>query len=82
MLNPRISELVSKQFQRESIVVFDEAHNIDDVCIDALSIVIDHRTLESSSRNLFRLQSAVSEARSRDAESLRREYNELLQGLK
>jgi DNA excision repair protein ERCC-2 len=36
MLNPRISELVSKQFQQESIVVFDEAHNIDDVCIEAL----------------------------------------------
>eukprot|EP01127_Copromyxa_protea_P018211 TRINITY_DN5675_c0_g1_i1.p1 TRINITY_DN5675_c0_g1~~TRINITY_DN5675_c0_g1_i1.p1 ORF type:complete len:762 (+),score=107.42 TRINITY_DN5675_c0_g1_i1:36-2321(+) len=82
MLNPRISELISKQFAKESVVVFDEAHNIDDVCIDALSIVIDHRTLESSSRNLFRLQKSVSEARQRDADTLRREYEELLQGIR
>ena len=36
IINPRISDLISKQLQSQSILVFDEAHNIDDVCIDSL----------------------------------------------
>lgn len=32
LLDPRISQLVTKTLQKDSIVVFDEAHNIDNVC--------------------------------------------------
>lgn len=46
----QISNLVSKELERESIVVFDEAHNIDNVCIEALSVTLDKRSLERSSR--------------------------------
>lgn len=28
--------MVSREMERECIVVFDEAHNIDNVCIEAL----------------------------------------------
>ncbi len=28
MLDPKISELISKDFPKKSVVVFDEAHNI------------------------------------------------------
>lgn len=31
MLDPKISSLVSRELEQESIVVFDEAHNIDNV---------------------------------------------------
>jgi DNA excision repair protein ERCC-2 len=34
MLDPKISSLISRDLQAESIVVFDEAHNIDNVCIE------------------------------------------------
>jgi DNA excision repair protein ERCC-2 len=27
---------VSKEIEKESIIVFDEAHNIDNVCIESL----------------------------------------------
>ena len=33
MLDPKVSNLVSRELEKESIVVFDEAHNIDNVCI-------------------------------------------------
>ena len=36
IINPQIAEMISKQLSSASILVFDEAHNIDDVCIDAL----------------------------------------------
>ena len=34
MLDPKVSQLVSRQVEKEAIVVFDEAHNIDSICIE------------------------------------------------
>ena len=33
----QVSAMVSREMERECVVVFDEAHNIDNVCIEALS---------------------------------------------
>ena len=33
MLDPKVSSIVSKELAKQSIVVFDEAHNIDNVWI-------------------------------------------------
>jgi DNA excision repair protein ERCC-2 len=38
LLDPKEAEFVSKELSKDSIVVFDEAHNIDNVCTEALSI--------------------------------------------
>ena len=46
ILDPKISSLVSKELESESIVVFDEAHNIDNVCIEALSVTLDKKHLD------------------------------------
>ncbi|KAL6056392.1 General transcription and DNA repair factor IIH helicase subunit XPD [Balamuthia mandrillaris] len=81
ILDPKISDLVSKEFKANSIVVFDEAHNIDNVCIDALSVNIDKRTLESSSRNLVQLSTRLQEIKNTDADRLRQEYQRLVAGL-
>lgn len=32
----QVSQMVSRELERECVVVFDEAHNIDNVCIEAL----------------------------------------------
>jgi DNA excision repair protein ERCC-2 len=61
IIDPKISELVSKEFKSNSIVVFDEAHNIDNVCIDSLSINITKQTLEASSRNIIKLQDIIKQ---------------------
>ena len=34
LLDPKIAEVVSKEMPRNSVIVFDEAHNIDNTCID------------------------------------------------
>ena len=36
-------------------MVFDEAHNIDNVCIEALSVNLRAQTLDAAQRNLGRL---------------------------
>lgn len=76
-----VSNLVSRELEAESIVVFDEAHNIDNVCIEALSVTLDRRTLEHSSRSIAKLQSKVAELKASDSAKLAKEYAELVSGL-
>ena len=34
MIDPKVSQMVSREMEKECVVVFDEAHNIDNVCIE------------------------------------------------
>jgi DNA excision repair protein ERCC-2 len=72
---------VSRELEAESIVVFDEAHNIDNVCIEALSVTLDRRMLEQSSRSVNKLQSKVAELKASDSAKLAKEYADLVSGL-
>ncbi|KAJ1925959.1 TFIIH/NER complex ATP-dependent 5'-3' DNA helicase subunit [Tieghemiomyces parasiticus] len=82
MLDPKVADLVSKELSRESIVVFDEAHNIDNVCIEALSIDLMRPTLEASTRSVNLLEQRIRAARDKDSEALRSEYSRLVEGLR
>ena len=82
MLDPKVANLVSRELEAESIVVFDEAHNIDNVCIEALSVTLDRRSLEASSRSVGRLQRKVAELKATDSAKLAKEYADLVQGLR
>ncbi|CAI5713365.1 unnamed protein product [Peronospora destructor] len=82
MLDPKVSQLVSRSFERESIIVFDEAHNIDNVCIEALSVDLDRRGLDRASRNLTTLSSQVNKLKQADKSKLDAEYRRLVEGLR
>lgn len=56
MLDPKISNLVTKELTKECIVVFDECHNIDNACIEAFSLNINKKTLDLASNNLRKLE--------------------------
>mmetsp|Transcript_25104 Transcript_25104/g.64132 ORF Transcript_25104/g.64132 Transcript_25104/m.64132 type:complete len:817 (-) Transcript_25104:40-2490(-) len=77
----RIDEVVPGAMKEPSIVVFDEAHNIDDVCIEALSVRLDSTSLERSSKNLTDLAAKVEQTKQIDAARLQEEYQRLVQGL-
>lgn len=81
MLDPKVAKMVSKELEAESIVVFDEAHNIDSVCIEALSVTINDRGLEQATRSLGRLASEVSRLKATDSQRLQQEYQNLVNGL-
>jgi DNA excision repair protein ERCC-2 len=81
MLDPKVAKMVSKELESESIIVFDEAHNIDSVCIEALSVTIHERHLEQATRSLGRLSSEVSRIKASDANRLQAEYQNLVNGL-
>ena len=73
--------MVSKELESESIIVFDEAHNIDSVCIEALSVTINERALDQATRSLGRLSSEVSRIKATDNDRLQSEYRNLVNGL-
>ncbi|XP_017879364.1 general transcription and DNA repair factor IIH helicase subunit XPD isoform X2 [Ceratina calcarata] len=82
LLDPKIAETVSKELSKSSVVVFDEAHNIDNVCIDSMSVKINRRMLEKSSANIQFLEKTVAEMREDDVNKLREEYERLVEGLR
>ena len=61
--------------------MFDEAHNIDSVCIEALSVTVNERNLDQATRSLGRLSSEVARIKASDSERLQREYQNLVNGL-
>eukprot|EP00930_Biecheleria_cincta_P069750 TRINITY_DN57455_c0_g1_i1.p1 TRINITY_DN57455_c0_g1~~TRINITY_DN57455_c0_g1_i1.p1 ORF type:complete len:836 (-),score=161.87 TRINITY_DN57455_c0_g1_i1:48-2555(-) len=65
-----------------SIVVFDEAHNIDDVCIESFSVKLNRQRLDQSSGNLTRLNNEIERVKREDASRLQDEYRRLVQGLR
>ncbi|XP_078440069.1 RAD3-like DNA-binding helicase protein [Wolffia australiana] len=81
LLDPKVAEIISREMQRESIVVFDEAHNIDNVCIEALSVSVRRVTLDGATRNLSRMTQEIDRLKATDAGRLRAEYHRLVEGL-
>lgn len=82
MLDPKISGLVSREIEKESIVVFDEAHNIDNVCIEALSVTLNKRIVQRCQNNIKKLRAELKRVEQVDAARLSSEYQSLLSELK
>jgi len=81
LINPRISNEVSQQLKSDCIIVFDEAHNIDNVCIEALSVKINRPIVQKAQGNVRKLSYDLEQMEARDAEKLQREYQALVSGL-
>jgi len=81
VIDPKVSTLVSRDIEKESILVFDEAHNIDNVCIESLSVNMNRRKLDAAVSNCLALSRSIDKCKQQNKEQLDREYNRLLQGL-
>ncbi|XP_029427564.1 general transcription and DNA repair factor IIH helicase subunit XPD isoform X3 [Rhinatrema bivittatum] len=82
LLDPKIADLVSKELAKKSVVVFDEAHNIDNVCIDSMSVNITRRTLDRCQDNIETLQKTIHKIKETDSQRLKEEYRQLVEGLR
>lgn len=81
LLDPKIAERVSKELSKDCIVVFDEAHNIDNVCIESLSIDLTEDSLRKATRGANNLERKIEEMKASDEEKLQSEYQKLVEGL-
>ncbi|XP_044291474.1 general transcription and DNA repair factor IIH helicase subunit XPD isoform X2 [Varanus komodoensis] len=82
LLDPKIADMVSKELAKRSVVVFDEAHNIDNVCIDSMGVNITRKMLDRCQGNVATLQATIQKIKETDAEKLKEEYRRLVEGLR
>ncbi|KAJ1480184.1 hypothetical protein T484DRAFT_1627392 [Baffinella frigidus] len=81
VIDPKISQIVARDIEKESILVFDEAHNIDNVCIESLSVNMNRRKLDAAAKNIQALNRSIAKSKEHNAAQLENEYKRLLQGL-
>lgn len=81
LLDPKIAERVSREMSKDGIVIFDEAHNIDNVCIESLSLDLTNDVLKRATKGANALENRIEEVRRIDAQKLQDEYDKLVQGL-
>lgn len=81
LLDPKISERVSKELSKDSIIIFDEAHNIDNVCIESLSLDLTSDMLKNASKGANNLTLKIDQVKRTDSKKLQDEYEKLVQGL-
>ena len=62
-------------------MVFDECHNIDNACIEALSMNLNRKSLELAGQNLRTLELRLQEEKKKGTERLAKEYAQLVKGL-
>ncbi|KJP86770.1 hypothetical protein AK88_03584 [Plasmodium fragile] len=67
---------------KNDIIVFDEAHNIDSVCLEALSVNIDRNILNRATSNIKKLLSKIETSKIVNEEKVREDCNRILQKLR
>lgn len=77
LIDPKIYGIVSKDLKSDSIIIFDEAHNIDNHCIEALTYEIKRSTLDSATRCLKKLIKSVEIKKKEQRNILLTEYNKM-----
>lgn len=82
LLDPKIAERVSKEVSKDSIVIFDEAHNIDNVCIESLSLDLTNDVLRRALKGAKSLEDKVDNMKQVDSQKLQDEYDKLVKGLR
>ncbi|TPX36511.1 hypothetical protein SmJEL517_g01355 [Synchytrium microbalum] len=82
LLDPKVAELVSKEMPKDAIVVFDEAHNIDNVCTESLSIDLTKPLLDQSARSVTALSNKIDSLEQSGSEQLQQEYQRLVDGMR
>ncbi|XP_023328937.1 TFIIH basal transcription factor complex helicase XPD subunit [Eurytemora carolleeae] len=82
LLDPKIAEVVSKEMARNSVVVFDEAHNIDNICIDSMSVRISRKLIDRCQTSVESLEAELERLRLDNSSKLEGEYRALVEGLR
>ncbi|KAM0674951.1 TFIIH/NER complex ATP-dependent 5'-3' DNA helicase subunit [Gurleya vavrai] len=77
VIDPRIKSIVLKEVGLNSVIIFDEAHNIDNACIEAMSVNIKRNDLENAGKEIKILEAEIKKARIENEKILVQEYNNI-----
>jgi len=74
MIDPKIANIVSADIQKDSIIIFDECHNIDNVCIESLSMYINNRTLDQANQSIKKLENQLRDENRENSDRLQETF--------
>merc|ERR1712035_152927 len=78
LLDPKIANQVSSNLNPNSIVIFDEAHNIDNICLESMSVKLNTKILRRAQDSLKEMRTKVENLENVSMESLERDYRRLV----
>jgi len=78
MLDPNIKDNIPFELKQNTVVIFDEAHNIDNICLEAFSVNLNQRILDGAQGNLEQLSEKVNLMQAETLDKLENEYKNLL----
>lgn len=82
LIDPKVSDVVMQHLTSNTIVVMDEGHNVDDVCIEAYSMIISRGDAhQAREQNMPELSERVERVRQTNRQRLQDEYDRLVSGL-
>jgi DNA excision repair protein ERCC-2 len=82
LIDTGVMNVVYGKAEDDSIVVFDEAHNIDNLCIDSLTVKVNKGVLESATRHLSVIKQKTSEKNDHIIDNIGKEYENMVATLK
>ena len=81
-LDPAASEIIMKKCEKSAIVVYDEAHNIDDVCCEFMSMFINQETLDRAALGIDAAQQRLNESKTKEMSKLQGVFDKMKDELK
>ena len=78
LIDYRANEELFKYIDEKSVILIDEAHNIDDVCMDSLSLRLDKNIIDRSMDNLSTIQKQYNLKKEENLEKFESEYRALV----
>ncbi|ORC88878.1 DNA repair helicase, TFIIH complex, XPD subunit [Trypanosoma theileri] len=81
IVDPIVAEVTKEYLNENTIVVMDEGHNVDDVCIEAMSLIVTKYDAIQAKENVKQLNAAVNHMKATNRQQLQDEYERLVNGL-
>eukprot|EP01059_Diplonema_ambulator_P014502 TRINITY_DN25412_c0_g1_i1.p1 TRINITY_DN25412_c0_g1~~TRINITY_DN25412_c0_g1_i1.p1 ORF type:complete len:805 (+),score=244.80 TRINITY_DN25412_c0_g1_i1:193-2415(+) len=79
IIDAKVAEHITETFPASSVVVFDEAHNIDNICMESLSFTVTKNSAKRAKDQVKNLQRILKKARSQGTSLLDTEYTNLVE---
>ena len=81
MVDPVVSEVTKEFLSDNTIVVMDEGHNVDDVCIEAMSLILTKKDSFDAKQNMKDLNKELDHLKATNRQQLQNEYDRLVNSL-
>lgn len=78
IVDPEVASVTQEFLDERTIVVMDEGHNVDDVCIEALSVLVTKKDAAEARNNIVQLRRRIEEMKQTNRRQLEEEYQLLI----